>query len=840
MAFPSIRSSTLTNGTTATTTPVVNLPATIRAGDTIVVIFKNAAAGAIGWPDATWIELVDASPDASVGQIGIAYKKADGTEGATITLSSASGKFASVAYAIQGATDPALRAPEISTVAIGTTGEPNATAVTPTGGAKDYLFLTTYLMEGEQTGVTAYPTNYTLGQQWANSGTAGAVTTNCTIGGAGRTANTTSEDAGVWDVTGTLDDSSAYTIALHPAEAVPAPLQTEFDRPIPAPLRSIGPAALTIALSLLSSTLAPVKPFAQTDWPIPPPRPSIIVSVDTIPDASTSPDRPFVSRAELPPPPWRPAPWTWTVNLLQSTLTPESRPTAQFDWPIPLRGRQLFLTASSRPDETSSSDAPFRGRVDGLPPAARPRTVSADSQNSLALAAGAVAADPFVGAVLEVPRQRPPSAATWLDGRKPYHEDEVPAHQTDWPVPLRARPIALSWLQGRQPFHVDETPAHQTDWPLPLRQRPIALTWTQTRQPLHVDEPTRFVTSWPNPAPRPAPAITWTQNLLQSTLAPIVPIQSTTLPLPPRALVPALTWIQSRPVFAVDQPTAFETAWPNPEPKPRPAQTWVVDHLLRTTIASLVPPPASGDWPLPRRATVPAITWTQTRPQHYVDQATRFTPTWPTPVGHRRPTPDVTSAPSLALLSAAQAAPVVVTVAALPVRPAIVTHTWTTSTLALEPRRPEGASSLDLPPPARRQPTLTWIGTIVVEPSRPEGAIETALPPARRVAPPQTWLQSPTILETAPLLIRQSEWPLPVRAIVPALTWVQPRPSWYVNVVIADAILVENETTRRLSVSAEATSQILETDAVSDLTLANEDTRGVSIANEAAVPGEVQ
>lgn len=217
MAFPTSRSQIVTNGTSASATPVVTLPASMLSGDTIVVIFRNAAAGAIGWPDASWTEFFDASADGALGHMAAAWRKANGTEGATISLTSASSKFCAVAYAIQDAHDPLLLPPQLSTAAIGTTGEPNATTCTPTGGAKDYLWLTFYGMEGEQTGVTAYPANYTGAQLFANSGTAGAVTTNCTIGAATRQLNAASEDAAVWDVTGTLDDSTAYTMAFHPA-----------------------------------------------------------------------------------------------------------------------------------------------------------------------------------------------------------------------------------------------------------------------------------------------------------------------------------------------------------------------------------------------------------------------------------------------------------------------------------------------------------------------------------------------------------------------------------------------------------------------------------------------
>jgi hypothetical protein len=209
-----------TNGSTATAAPVVNLPADILPGDLLLVQIRVAVAGAIGWPDGSWIELVDASPDGADDQIGIAYRQALGDEGATVTLSCTSGKFSAIAWKIRGAANASQHAPELSTVATGTTpNEPNATTCTPTGGAKDYLWITFFSMEGEQTGITAYPTNYTLNQTGlANSGTGGAVTTNTTMAAAARNLNAASEDAGVWDVTGTLDDWSAYTIAIHPAE----------------------------------------------------------------------------------------------------------------------------------------------------------------------------------------------------------------------------------------------------------------------------------------------------------------------------------------------------------------------------------------------------------------------------------------------------------------------------------------------------------------------------------------------------------------------------------------------------------------------------------------------
>jgi hypothetical protein len=218
VSFPSSRAVAGTNGTTADTTATLDLPSGYQPGDTLFAVFRCAVPGAVTWPSG-WTELTDESADAADDQQSMAWRLADGSEGSSITLgANGNGKFAAVIWAIEGAADPNVRPPQLSTVATGSGTEPNATTCTPTGGAKDYGWLTIYGMEGEQTGITSYPSSYADGQQFANSGTGGAVTTNVTVGGAFRKANASSEDAGVWDVTGTLDDWTAYTIVFHPVD----------------------------------------------------------------------------------------------------------------------------------------------------------------------------------------------------------------------------------------------------------------------------------------------------------------------------------------------------------------------------------------------------------------------------------------------------------------------------------------------------------------------------------------------------------------------------------------------------------------------------------------------
>jgi hypothetical protein len=234
MAFPTVRSSTNTDDSSGTGTNVtINLPATIRQNDVIFVLYRCAVAGAIGWPDASWNELFDASSDPADDQMAAAWKRATGTEGGTtIVLTKGSGgKGGANAWAIAGSADPVIRPPELSTVATGTSANPNATTCTPTGGAKDYLWLTFQGREGEATSPPTFPTNYTVSQVNATSGTAGAVTTNVRVNGGVRTnLNAASEDAGQWTFSDS-EDWTAYTIAFHPTP----------DDPIPGVVRAFPP-----------------------------------------------------------------------------------------------------------------------------------------------------------------------------------------------------------------------------------------------------------------------------------------------------------------------------------------------------------------------------------------------------------------------------------------------------------------------------------------------------------------------------------------------------------------------------------------------------------------------
>ena len=231
MASPSIVTTNTTNGTTASTTPVLNLPAgTVTAGNTLLVMVRLAT-GTLGtWP-AGWNEIFRDSSDAADDTTAIAWKKADGTEsGTTITMGAGtSAKFAAISWNISGADDPTTRAPECAAAAVGTTADLDPGTVTPTGGSKDYLFLYCGTCDGEPATwpPTGTPANYVT-SIGASSGTAGVTTTNVRACAASRQTTASSENPGTWTMSSAPAQGwTATVVAVHPAIVViPPPLPT--------------------------------------------------------------------------------------------------------------------------------------------------------------------------------------------------------------------------------------------------------------------------------------------------------------------------------------------------------------------------------------------------------------------------------------------------------------------------------------------------------------------------------------------------------------------------------------------------------------------------------------
>jgi hypothetical protein len=243
MAFPVVQATATTGGSTAATNKVCNLPTGIASGDLLLLILRSAGADTHSTPTGWTLLFLNNTADASDDTCSLWYRQADGTEGASVTVNgTASLKFASLAYRITGHENPATQAPQFATLVTGTSTLPDPGSLSPTGGAKDYLWLWLGAWEGEQTSPPAgTPTNYTdaIG---ASSLIAGVVTTNCRVASARRSLNAVSENPPSWTISAS-DDWTATVVAVHPAPP-PPPLPGDEGEyapraPLPEPLVSV-------------------------------------------------------------------------------------------------------------------------------------------------------------------------------------------------------------------------------------------------------------------------------------------------------------------------------------------------------------------------------------------------------------------------------------------------------------------------------------------------------------------------------------------------------------------------------------------------------------------------
>ena len=222
MAFPTIVGTPAESATaTAGTTHTINLPSGASGNLFLLVMSKGPVNTTINALTG-WTELVD---EAQASGAFAAWHLCDGTEGATVNFTSASSvKSASIVYEING---QSAIAPQISAVAAASTTAPDPNTCTPTGGAKDYLWITWFVMGAaseeadDDTWVNNAATNYgsLLQKTSSTAGTnVGAAVASCH-----RTNNAASEDA-VWP-TGSTDLTitwRSFTIGVHPLQLVSA------------------------------------------------------------------------------------------------------------------------------------------------------------------------------------------------------------------------------------------------------------------------------------------------------------------------------------------------------------------------------------------------------------------------------------------------------------------------------------------------------------------------------------------------------------------------------------------------------------------------------------------
>ena len=211
MAAPVDSARATTDGSTSTTAQALNLPGGISAGDVLFAIIRCPTDTLFTWPG-DWSVISNSNKvDASDDTTGVAWKIADGTEGATINITlGTAGRMAGLCYLITGADTR-----EFPASAVGSATQPNSPTFTLAGGVtRDVLWLSLFGCDNAET-LTSGPAGYANATVIANTGAAGAG--QCTVGGASLqvTADLT-EDPGAWTL-GSTSVWTAYIFALYAA-----------------------------------------------------------------------------------------------------------------------------------------------------------------------------------------------------------------------------------------------------------------------------------------------------------------------------------------------------------------------------------------------------------------------------------------------------------------------------------------------------------------------------------------------------------------------------------------------------------------------------------------------
>lgn len=209
MGFPAVQSITETLFNSDATAHLVNMPATVDAGDLLLVLFANDDNATVTTPSG-WT-LLGTDTNSTFLRLSIYYKSADGTEDGTTVdfVTSATEQAVAQVYRITGwdSIEGSIFDPN------GSSTTPDPPSFNPTGwGVRDTLWIAAEANANGET-VSAYPTSYTNGTNSVSTG--GVSTDRAGLGSARRENAVETEDPGTFTISGTTRWLAA-TIAIEP------------------------------------------------------------------------------------------------------------------------------------------------------------------------------------------------------------------------------------------------------------------------------------------------------------------------------------------------------------------------------------------------------------------------------------------------------------------------------------------------------------------------------------------------------------------------------------------------------------------------------------------------
>lgn len=209
MAFPVTSAATTTTFATSVTSMAVNMPASISSGDLLIAAVGVRNAGT--WtPPSGWDLLEEKAGGGTVGETGVWYKIADGSEGATQTWTTGTATTAAW-HSFKVTTWHGTTPPEYTSTN-GDSAAVNPPSLSPSWGSADTLWIALAGSSANTMSFTGSPTDFTgLTTSTASSGGGAS-----NMGSAFRQNATATEDPSAF-TTSTNRWWASFTIAVRPS-----------------------------------------------------------------------------------------------------------------------------------------------------------------------------------------------------------------------------------------------------------------------------------------------------------------------------------------------------------------------------------------------------------------------------------------------------------------------------------------------------------------------------------------------------------------------------------------------------------------------------------------------
>jgi len=206
MAFPQV-AATSKNTTAGAATHAITMPSGIVAGHLLLIFFATDGDNTVtDWDGFTQIY---SGSNGTASSFHIGWKIAEGSDTCTLTVSVTNEPGSHICYRITG--HDSGQAPEAGTAHIEATQYPDPPSFTPTGGAKDFLWIAAEAHDATDT-TDAYPTNFDSNQvaQPTGDGNSG-----CGLAVATDEVNASVLDIGSFTLSGT-EQILSLAVAVHP------------------------------------------------------------------------------------------------------------------------------------------------------------------------------------------------------------------------------------------------------------------------------------------------------------------------------------------------------------------------------------------------------------------------------------------------------------------------------------------------------------------------------------------------------------------------------------------------------------------------------------------------